>query len=81
MKVQMYKERNKNTEPLLLQLEETSYGVKLISVDEDGEWDWDILAITTKGELFRFSSINGKTGLSLEDGGKVTLVDSISSEE
>lgn len=73
MKIQVFKEQER--EPVLnLRLQNSgTNGVELVIIDEYGDEDDTILEITSEGKLVRWGYIDDKHGLSLDESGRIEI--------
>jgi len=74
MKFKIYKPKEEKEE-IFFKLEQERDSIKLVAVDEEGKVisDGYILRIKTNGRIYLYPAINEKTGLSLDEEGRIKL--------
>jgi hypothetical protein len=65
MKIVIWNNEEANTLKVKLTTSERG-GVKLVSVDEDGDEEWNLLGINAEGKLYLYEGVGEGTGLCLD---------------
>jgi len=72
-KMKVYEEGMIAEERHYIKIKEEPEGVKLLAVNQSGQWIWEILQIRNDGTLQLFNNIGKNVGLQLDGCGQIKI--------